>query len=61
VIGGVAVAKLGEHWPLFMGLIFFAIIVLEPGGIVGILARIRRGWFAANERKELLGEGRHSK
>ena len=42
VIGGVAVARLGEHWPLFMGLVFFLIILFEPDGIAGILARLRR-------------------
>ena len=40
VIGGFALASLGEHWPLFMGMVFFLIIVFEPGGLVGILARI---------------------
>jgi ABC-type branched-subunit amino acid transport system permease subunit len=42
VIGGVALAKLGEHWPLFMGMIFFLIIVFEPTGLIGIIARFKR-------------------
>ena len=41
VIGGVALANFGEHWPLFMGMIFFLIIVFEPAGIVGIVARLQ--------------------
>lgn len=51
VIGGIPVARLGEHWPLFMGLLFFLIIVFEPGGIVGILGRMRHAWVAAAARE----------
>jgi len=46
VIAGVPVARLGEHWPLFMGLLFFLIIVFEPGGLVGIFARVKHAWIA---------------
>ncbi len=55
VIGGVALAKLGEHWPLFMGMIFFLIIVFEPGGLVGIFARFKRAWSRSKHRTELVG------
>jgi branched-chain amino acid transport system permease protein len=41
VILGVPLARLGEHWPLFMGLLFFFIIVFEPGGLVGLFVRLR--------------------
>jgi branched-chain amino acid transport system permease protein len=41
VIAGVPLARLGEHWPLFMGLLFFLIIVFEPGGLVGLFMRLR--------------------
>jgi branched-chain amino acid transport system permease protein len=50
VIGGVAVSRLGEHWPLFMGLLFFFIILLEPDGLAGILARLRRAAMSASNR-----------
>jgi branched-chain amino acid transport system permease protein len=55
VIGGVALAKLGEHWPLFMGMIFFLIIVFEPAGIVGIVSRFKRTWSRSKYRSELVG------
>ena len=45
VIGDVPVAKLGVHWPLFMGMVFFLIIVFEPGGLVGLFARVTRMRF----------------
>lgn len=54
VIGGVALAKLGEHWPLFMGMIFFLIIVFEPAGIVGIVARFKRTWTRSEYQSELV-------
>lgn len=44
-VAGVPLARLGEHWPLFMGLIFFLIIVFEPGGLVGLYSRWRRFRF----------------
>ena len=50
VIAGIPLARLGEHWPLFMGLLFFLIIVFEPGGIVAIFARIRHASAAAATR-----------
>jgi ABC-type branched-subunit amino acid transport system permease subunit len=51
VIGGVAVASLGEHWPLFMGLVFFFIILFEPEGLAGILARFPRARMFALRRR----------
>ncbi len=42
IIGGMPLSKLGEHWPLFMGMVFFLIIIFEPGGLVGIFARLKR-------------------
>jgi ABC-type branched-subunit amino acid transport system permease subunit len=50
VIGGVAVSSLGEHWPLFMGLVFFLIILFEPEGIAGIVARLPRARMSASSR-----------
>ena len=44
VIAGVQLSKLGEHWPLFMGLLFFLIIVFEPAGLVGVFTRLRNAW-----------------
>lgn len=44
VVAGIPVARLGEHWPLFMGLLFFLIIVFEPGGLAGIFARVRHAF-----------------
>lgn len=46
VFAGVQLSSLGEHWLLFMGLMFFLIIVFEPAGLVGIFARFRRRWAA---------------
>jgi branched-chain amino acid transport system permease protein len=54
VIGGVSVASLGEHWPLFMGLAFFFIILLEPEGIAGIAARLPRAHVFASSRSSSL-------
>jgi ABC-type branched-subunit amino acid transport system permease subunit len=51
VIGGVAVASLGEHWPLFMGLVFFFIVLFEPEGLAGILARFPRARMFALRRR----------
>jgi len=51
-------AKLGEHWPLFMGMIFFLIIVFEPAGIVGIVSRFKRTWSRSKYRSELVVETR---
>jgi ABC-type branched-subunit amino acid transport system permease subunit len=46
VYAGVRLSTLGEHWPLFMGLMFFLIIVFEPAGLVGLFGRIRSRWAA---------------
>jgi len=51
VIAGIPLARLGEHWPLFMGLLFFLIIVFEPGGLIGIFSRMRRAWAAGETRE----------
>ena len=50
VIAGIPVARLGEHWPLFMGLLFFLIIVFEPGGLAGLVARMGRARAATAAR-----------
>ncbi|MGH7490741.1 MAG: ABC transporter permease subunit, partial [bacterium] len=50
IIGGMPLSKLGEHWPLFMGMVFFIIIVFEPGGLVGIFARLKRAWISPGGR-----------
>lgn len=55
VIGGVALSKLGEHWPLFMGMVFFLIIIFEPGGLVGIFTRLKHALITSNDRSALVG------
>lgn len=50
VVAGIPVARLGEHWPLFMGLLFFLIIVFEPAGLVGIFGRLGQAGAAAAAR-----------
>ncbi|HJU21990.1 MAG TPA: branched-chain amino acid ABC transporter permease, partial [Casimicrobiaceae bacterium] len=42
IVAGIPVARLGEHWPLFMGLLFFLIIVFEPAGLVAIFGRVKQ-------------------
>ncbi len=41
-IYGMNVSKVGEHWPLLLGITFYAIIVYEPDGIVGLAQGIRQ-------------------
>ena len=38
---GVNFASVGEHWLLLLGITFYAIILYEPDGIVGFIARVR--------------------
>lgn len=51
-IAGIALSRLGEHWPLFMGVVFFLIVVFEPGGLVGIYRRLR-SWSSRVGKKSL--------
>jgi branched-chain amino acid transport system permease protein len=59
VIAGVELSKLGEHWPLFMGLLFFLIIVFEPAGLAGVWMHLRDIWVERALRRSSVAEPRN--
>jgi len=56
---GLNISRIGEHWPLLLGVTFYAIIVYEPDGILGFVSRLSRA-FSRSKTTVRASESRHA-
>ncbi len=40
-----------DRWPLIMGIIFISMVLYVPGGLSGMIVRVKEGWSRASWRK----------